>query len=191
MTFQSAAFTARCLYRTAAGRQCRQLSNDPRSGLCPQHLQKQNEHADLTRPLLHGWQGFQTAQGLNYSLSNLYKLLAANRISARRASVLAYINSLLLRTLPAIDADCEAGIDDPFAPKKPEEREDQEEQEAAASSNDETDPGETDDTGDHENSAATSPHATSPTTPKTNAQAKRDPHWPDAIPEPDPTKKPS
>jgi len=48
---------------------------------------------------------FQNAQGINYSLGALYSLLAQGRISPRRASVLAYISSLLLRTLPAIDND--------------------------------------------------------------------------------------
>jgi hypothetical protein len=41
---------------------------------------------------------------------NLYQLLAQNRISPRRAAVLAHISSLLLRTLPAITADNAAGI---------------------------------------------------------------------------------
>ena len=36
-----------------------------------------------------------------------------NRISTRPAAVLAYINGLLLRTLPAIDADRLANIKDP------------------------------------------------------------------------------
>jgi len=48
---------------------------------------------------------FQNAQGINHSLGALYTLLAQGRISPRRASVLAYISNLLLRTLPAIDND--------------------------------------------------------------------------------------
>jgi hypothetical protein len=63
--------------------------------------------------LIRNSQGLQTAQGINYSLSNLYELLAKNHISPRRAAVLAYINSRLLRTLPQIDADNAAGIKDP------------------------------------------------------------------------------
>ncbi len=47
---------------------------------------------------------------------NLYQLLAQNRISPRRAAVLSYISSLLLRTLPQIDADKAAGIIDPTKP---------------------------------------------------------------------------
>jgi hypothetical protein len=50
---------------------------------------------------------FQNAQGINNSLGSLYYLLSEGIISPRRASVLAYISSLLLRTLPAIDYDNE------------------------------------------------------------------------------------
>jgi hypothetical protein len=110
---------ARCSHRTASGRQCRQLSADSQSRLCAHHhaLQEEKEAADLSDVLLDNWQGFQTAQGVNFALGNLYELLAANRISARRASVLAYINSLLLRTLPAIDYDHRTGHTDPTAPQ--------------------------------------------------------------------------
>jgi hypothetical protein len=55
---------------------------------------------------------FQNAQAINNSLNHLYDLLARDRISARRASTLAYISSLLLRTLPAIDRDQSLGVDE-------------------------------------------------------------------------------
>ncbi|MGC2753264.1 MAG: hypothetical protein WCA40_12965, partial [Candidatus Acidiferrum sp.] len=45
-------------------------------------------------------------------------------MNPRSASVLAYINSLQLRTLPAIDADQDAGITDPTAPNLPEPEDD-------------------------------------------------------------------
>ena len=85
-------------------------------GLCRNHAvnhQRDRDLADLYAPLVRNSQGFQTAQGINYALTNLYELLAKNRISARRAAVLSFISSLLLRTLPAIDADNAAGITDP------------------------------------------------------------------------------
>ncbi|MGB8475229.1 MAG: hypothetical protein WCE61_14195 [Candidatus Acidiferrum sp.] len=109
----------RCSHRTASGRQCRQLSRDSHSGLCAHHrdLQKQKETDDLSHDLLARCQNFQTAQGVNFALANIYRLLAINRISPRRASVLAYINSLLLRTLPAIDYDHENGHTDPTTPE--------------------------------------------------------------------------
>jgi len=36
---------------------------------------------------------FQSAQAINYSLNHLYELVARDRISARRASTLAYIRA--------------------------------------------------------------------------------------------------
>ena len=110
----------RCTYRTASGRQCRLAIFDPQSGLCADHHAdlKQNERADLADILFRDAQDFQTAQGINYSLRSLYWLAAKNRISSRRAHVLAYMSSLLLRTLPAITADKEAGIT--YIPNPPE-----------------------------------------------------------------------
>lgn len=111
--------TARCTYHTVTGRRCRLFVSDAHSSLCRQHRAEQihDQSADHHPHLTRHFQGFQTAQGINYSLKGLYELLAQNRISPRRASVLAYINSLLLRTLPQIDADRAAGIIDPTLPK--------------------------------------------------------------------------
>ena len=116
-TANAAVPSIRCTHRTPGGRQCCLPVSDPRSGLCPQHraAQQQIEAADHYLHLTTKFQYFQTAQGINFSLGNLYQLLAQNRISPRRAAVLAYINSLLLRTLPQIDADNAAGIE--FPPK--------------------------------------------------------------------------
>jgi len=117
--------TTRCSHRTPSGRRCPKLAADSKSGLCARHLdvQRRADAADLTDLIVAEWGDFQTAQGINFSLGSLYKLLAANRISARRAAVLAYISSLMLRTHRAIDADREAGIEIPIiadAPKPPE-----------------------------------------------------------------------
>ena len=51
---------------------------------------------------------FQDPQGINHSLAALYKLLASGRISPSRATGLAYIASLLLRTLPVINSQFDA-----------------------------------------------------------------------------------
>ncbi len=117
-TANSAVLSLRCAYRTSGGRQCRKSASDAHSGLCPQHhaQQKQELAADHFKHLTTNFQLFQTAQGINFSLMNLYQLLAQNRISPRRAAVLSYISSLLLRTLPQIDADKAAGIIDPTKP---------------------------------------------------------------------------
>src|SRR5579871_2210424 len=93
----------RCLHRTATGRRCAAFATTP-DGFCLRHLplHHHDERDDFSRFLSLDSRGFQTAQGVNYSLTNLYVLLAAGKISPRRASVLAYISSLLLRSLPAI-----------------------------------------------------------------------------------------
>jgi hypothetical protein len=112
----------RCHYRRPSGRRCKLAVTAPGSPFCFTHTQEFNkaDSLNLKAALLTDHQGFQTAQGINHSLGNLYKLLAANYISPRRAAVLAYINSLQLRTLSAIDADNEAGITDPTALNKDE-----------------------------------------------------------------------
>ena len=94
----------RCQHLTAAGRQCRSLAADNPSGFCPHHAAAAKA-ANFRELLTREAENFQRAQGVNRSLGALYKLLAEDRISARRASVLAYISSLLLRSLPAIDYD--------------------------------------------------------------------------------------
>jgi hypothetical protein len=96
---------SRCQHRTAAGRQCRSLVNDSSSEFCPHHAIQISVKINFREELTQNALGFQRSQGVNNSLAVLYKLLAEGSISPRRASVLAYISSLLLRTLPAIDYD--------------------------------------------------------------------------------------
>jgi hypothetical protein len=96
----------RCQHRTPTGRQCRSLVVDPNSSFCPAHAASEPaDSEDFTAALTEKACRFQNAHGINQSLGALYTLLAQGRISPRRASVLAYISNLLLRTLPAIDND--------------------------------------------------------------------------------------
>ncbi|MGB7280857.1 MAG: hypothetical protein WBE13_01240 [Candidatus Acidiferrum sp.] len=178
----SATVSIRCSHRTTKGRQCRQLAADSRSCLCAHHrgLQKQKEIYDLSDDLLARSQNFQTAQGVNFALANIYRLLAANRISPRRASVLAYVNSLLLRPLPAIDYDQENGHTDPTADEEDETEEDETEEEETEQ--DETEQG---------SSVRLDEAASAATAPSSNAHVNPAPAWDSSIPEPDPTKKPS
>jgi hypothetical protein len=60
--------------------------------------------SDLNARLTDIRESLQSAQGVRDSLAELYVLLAQNRVSARRAAVLAHISSLLLRLLPDEDA---------------------------------------------------------------------------------------
>ena len=94
----------RCQHRTRIGRQCRSLAADANSSFCAVHAASEPcDSADFAAALTSGSYDFQRPQGVNNSLGALYNLLAQGRISPRRASVLAYISSLLLRTLPAIE----------------------------------------------------------------------------------------
>jgi len=98
---QAARAAERCQYHTPTGRQCACLIEDPQSKLCPESPSTDTQNfADL---LAESAEDFQTAGGINHSLAHLFRLLAGGQISTRRATGLAYIASLLLRTLPAIN----------------------------------------------------------------------------------------
>jgi hypothetical protein len=96
----------RCQHRTRTGRQCRSLAADANSSFCPAHAASEPaDSEDFVVALTERACCFQNAQGINHSLGALYTLLAQGRISPRRASVLAYISNLLIRSLTAIDND--------------------------------------------------------------------------------------
>jgi hypothetical protein len=95
-----------CLHRTATGRRCRMPVADLDSGLCFKHAadrRKELDQADLASALIGDIQEFRDALTINHSLGELYKLQARNKITPRRAAVMAYTANLLLRTLPAIN----------------------------------------------------------------------------------------
>jgi hypothetical protein len=169
----------RCWHHTPSGRRCRMPVSRSGGRLCYEHkVRYKNQDAfDLKEALLFDYEGFQTAQGINSALRNLYGLLANNYISPRRASVLAYISSLLLRTLPQIDADQAAGITESAAQPEPASGADSELNADSA------------ETPKSEFSSATEPARSSslPEAANNNSTAA----WPDSIPEPDPNKKPS
>jgi hypothetical protein len=96
----------RCQYRTPTGRQCCSSVIDPDSSFCARHASSEPDNSeDFSVALTERACRFQNAQGINHSLGALYTLCAQGRISPRRASTLAYISSLLLRSLTAIDTD--------------------------------------------------------------------------------------
>jgi hypothetical protein len=96
----------RCQYRTATGRQCCSSVIDPDGSFCARHAASEpDDSEDFSVPLTEKACRFQNAQGISHSLGALYTLCAQGRISPRRASTLAYISSLLLRSLTAIDTD--------------------------------------------------------------------------------------
>jgi hypothetical protein len=92
----------RCHHLSDAGRQCRNWVVDTREMFCHRHLVAHpNGPDDFAFQLLNRSCNFQNAQGIHDSLQRVYTLLAADLISPRRAAVLGYLTSLLLRTLPA------------------------------------------------------------------------------------------
>jgi hypothetical protein len=178
--------STRCQRRRPSGRRCKLTVMAPGAPFCFTHTKEFNraDTLNLKTALLTGHQGFQTAQGINNSLGNLYILLANNYISPRRAAVLAFINSLQLRTLPAIDADQAAGIIDPTAPEDDEiDTEDDE----AETEDDETDPEDEIEIEIEPNSSTADTEDANASPTQTLTESPQD--W--SAPEPDPTKKPS
>jgi hypothetical protein len=93
-----------CQHRSPSGRRCRMAPSDTDPGLCSRHAamrQKDLDQADVASQLIGESEEFRSAIAINRSLGELYKLQARNRISPRRAAVMAYTANLLLRTLPA------------------------------------------------------------------------------------------
>jgi len=98
----------RCQHRTLSGRQCRARSSDAASRLCPRHDSTENKREpDLAATLTAGLGEFTSPAPINDFLSRLLLLLAQNRISPRRAAVLAYITNQLLRTVSAMEKEAE------------------------------------------------------------------------------------
>ena len=101
----------RCRYRTPTGRRCRAARSSPSSPHCAHHRAMAKKSplddiaADLTARLKDIRTSLQSANGVHNSLAELYILLAEDRVSPRRAAVLAYLSSLLLRTLPGAEED--------------------------------------------------------------------------------------
>lgn len=181
-TVDPVVLAARCFHHTPSGRRCRLSVSDAHSSLCRQHRaeQIQEQAADYHFELLRNFEGFQTAQGINHSLKHLYELLAQNRISPRRAAILAYINSLLLRTLPQIDADNAAGI--AYRPKPAPID--------VPVADEDTHTGEHSDLGSgHNEESAGEPESVIPKPMDVDPVSTNT--WDPSIPEPDPKKKPS
>ncbi len=115
---------ARCQHRSASGRQCRSHAANSSSELCPRHSASARftSFGDAPSGRAHN---FRHPQGVNNALAVLYTLLTEGRISPRRASVLAYIVSLILRTTPVINDENEQfahedeGSDSPATPSSP------------------------------------------------------------------------
>ena len=97
--------SARCVHFYPNGRRCRLSATNPNSHFCPAHTSLHRnlpDPAEIASTLTADLDDFTSAAQINDFLSRLLLLLAQDKISTRRAAVLAYITNQLLRTLPAI-----------------------------------------------------------------------------------------
>ena len=100
--------SARCTHLFLNGRRCRLYATNANPTFCPAHAPlpaNQHEAAEIASALTANLDDFTSAAQINDFLSRLLLLLAQDKISTRRAAVLAYITNHLLRTLPAIDKE--------------------------------------------------------------------------------------
>jgi hypothetical protein len=105
-----------CRHIYDSGRRCRfPVLPSANAKFCLRHIDSQlkaNLESDLTRHFGPHPLNFGSASEINEFLCSVARLTIEDRISVRRASVLAYIASLELRTLPVIEH--ELGYDDGF-----------------------------------------------------------------------------
>lgn len=96
----------RCQHRTRTGRRCRHAVSSIKAGFCTTHTpahSSRSEESDLSAYLTADITDFKSAVSISDFLSRLLHLQAEDRISPRRAAVMAYTCNLILRTLPAIE----------------------------------------------------------------------------------------
>jgi hypothetical protein len=99
-----------CHHRTACGRRCRKPISAPESRFCDLHqaVADAQPEPDLSAALMGGLDKFSSPDAINEFLSRLLVLLSENRISPRRAAVLAFITSQILRTISVMEAVAQA-----------------------------------------------------------------------------------
>ena len=103
--------SARCNHRFSNGMRCRLLGFGHQP-FCAKHTQllvpPPPDPAEIASTLTVNLDDFTSAAQINDFLARLLLLLAQDKISTRRAAVLAYITNQLLRTLPAIAKEVNA-----------------------------------------------------------------------------------
>src|SRR5580704_18353737 len=100
----------RCRALRRDRKQCRLFAQNPATSLCARHAayaetpDELQDTTDLSKQLLVVNQGgYCSAESINAILSNVDELLAKGRISPRRASVITFALSLLLRSVIVVD----------------------------------------------------------------------------------------
>jgi len=112
--------SSRCRHAFASGQRCRLPVPNEGAQFCTRHANLPQNQADPDDPdscanLTAGLTEFTSAEPVNEFLSRLLLLLGQNRISPRRAAVLAYIANQLLRTIAFMDHEDERGLSSPLA----------------------------------------------------------------------------
>jgi hypothetical protein len=93
---------ARCQHRTLKGG-CRQAATA--------RVQRQaKDDFTLLEPLVRKTDDLQSVEGISEDLAALHNLFAEGRVSPRRASVIAYIDSLLLRTVIEMEEQAKGNL---------------------------------------------------------------------------------
>jgi len=98
--------TARCQFRFSNRKRCR-MSTRNYDSFCPPHAKAHQIEATATE-LTANLDKFKSVAELHDFLSRLLLLLAQNKISPRRAAVLAYITNQLLRTINEMQSQADA-----------------------------------------------------------------------------------
>ena len=98
--------TSRCQFRFANRKRCR-MSTGNYDNFCPPHAKAHQIQATATE-LTANLDKFKSVAELHDFLSRLLLLLAQNKISPRRAAVLAYITNQLLRTINEMQSQADA-----------------------------------------------------------------------------------
>lgn len=96
----------RCEFIFSDGRRCRQLRAETGAAYCTRHwrCQQQREQSARVGDEIVGAEGaLNTQEGIHNALTNVFANLARKRISARDASVLAYVGQLMLTSRPSLE----------------------------------------------------------------------------------------
>src|SRR5271155_3738119 len=103
---------ARCRSRKRSGGRCRLPVQDPATGLCFRHTHRVrkttdrlDDSLDLSAELFTEQSVLSTAEDINSVLCNVVTLVAQGRISTRRAAVITYTLSHVLRSVAIMDRE--------------------------------------------------------------------------------------
>ncbi len=92
-----------CRFISEHNHRCRMLRAWYHDSLCAHHARlHQRETEGLADGLLDGIENFRSAASVNHALGKIFELTARDRITPRKAALLAYVGQLLLNSLPAV-----------------------------------------------------------------------------------------